>query len=137
MSKIILSSIFLMITLTGCQTLSISLPESEYQGNLPPQIKNEIAKSVNDTEIEGMRGATAKVYFDSEKSLMTIAYMLRNPHWQWTIYKSDVEKDSFPYLCEKYGYEIHNGLGIRYWFSGSGGFTTDTVTKEVCNSLSS
>ena len=120
--------------LSGCASTKLTPPPSDYVGNLPDVYKTELNR-LNDEPSMPFQGGVQTFQFDEEKSLLTIVFRLPNPRWTWDAYKSDTEKEFFPFLCKVFGQEIDNGLGVRYWYSGNGGFATDVVTKETCLEL--
>lgn len=122
------------VLLSGCMSTKLVPPPSDFSGNLPDAYKEEL-KQLNDLPSTPFRGGVQTFQFDEETSLLTVIYRLPNPRWYWGVRKSEAEKDIFPYVCETFGHEIDNGLGVRYWYAGNGGFTTDTVTKGVCHQL--
>ncbi|MCW8330080.1 hypothetical protein MD588_14825 [Photobacterium sp. SDRW27] len=123
------------LLLSGCISTKLTPPSSDYVGNLPDAYKVELNK-LNDVPSTPFRGGVQTFQFDEENSLLTVIYRLPNPRWYWNTHKSQAEKDIFPYVCEQFGGAIENGLGVRYWYSGNGGFATDVVTAETCHNLS-
>ena len=95
----------------------------------------EKLKELNDLPSTPFRGGVQTFQFDEETSLLTVIFRLPNPRWYWNTHKAEAEKDIFPYVCDTFGKAIDNGLGVRYWYAGNGGFTTDTVTKGTCRQI--
>lgn len=122
--------------LVGCTSLQLVPPPSEYQGNLPEVYKQEL-EQFNTLPSTPFRGGVQTFYFDNDTSLLTVIFRLPNPRWSWNLGQQEFEQEEFPAACEKLGHEIQQGLGVRYWFSGGGGFLTNIVTNETCQSLSS
>ncbi|MGF1713760.1 hypothetical protein [Photobacterium chitinilyticum] len=117
--------------LSGCMTTKLVPPPSDFVGNLPDEYKAKL-NTLNDQPSTPFRGGVQTFQFDEAASLLTVVYRLPNPRWYWNIRKSEAEKDVFPYVCEQFGGVIDHGLGVRYWYVGNAGFTTDVVTTEIC-----
>ncbi|MGF1732617.1 hypothetical protein [Photobacterium kasasachensis] len=122
------------VLLSGCMSTKLVPPPSDFSGNLPEAYKEEL-KPLNDLPSEPFRAGVQTFQFDEEASLLTIVYRLRNSRWYWNTRKSEAEKDDFPYICETFGNAIDNGLGVRVWYAGNGGFATDVVTQATCRKL--
>ncbi|AJR09862.1 hypothetical protein C9J03_10135 [Photobacterium gaetbulicola] len=122
--------------LVGCTSLQLVPPESHYQGSLPDVYKQEL-NQLNTLPSTPFRGGVQTYHFDSDTSLLTIIYRLPNPRWSWNLGQKEFEQEEFPFICQQLGHEIHQGLGVRYWFSGGGGFVSNIVTDETCQSFSS
>lgn len=121
--------------LSGCMSTKLVPPPSDYAGSLPDVYKAELTK-LNDEPSRPFRGGVQTFQFDEDASLLTVVFRLPNPRWEWGTNKAEAEKDMFPYVCQEFGHEIERGLGVRYWFSGNGGFSTDVVTQDTCQKLS-
>ncbi|PSW18988.1 hypothetical protein C9I98_14155 [Photobacterium sanctipauli] len=122
--------------LLGCASMELEPPLSNYQGALPEDFKQKLL-AFNEQPSTPFRGGVQTYDFDPDASLLTVIFRLPNPRWSWDIGQYEVEQSMFPEACQKLGYEIKNGLGVRYWFAGGGGFVTDVLTDDICRSLSS
>ncbi|MEJ2765458.1 hypothetical protein VV869_16015 [Photobacterium sp. MCCC 1A19761] len=122
------------VVLSGCQAMKLTPPASDFVGNLPDEYKEELV-ALNDVPSQPFRGGVQTFQFDPQTSLLTVIYRLPNPRWYWNTHKADAELDVFPYICEQFGRSISAGLGVRFWYSGNGGFATDVVTGETCRQL--
>lgn len=124
-----------VVALSGCQAMKLTPPASDFVGQLPDAYKEELM-ALNDVPSQPFRGGVQTFQFDPQTSLLTVIYRLPNPRWYWNTHKSDAEQDVFPYICEQFGQPISQGLGVRFWYSGNGGFATDVVTDATCRQLS-
>ncbi|WP_064605868.1 hypothetical protein [Photobacterium sp. J15] len=120
--------------LSGCMSTQLVPPPTDFVGSLSDEYKAEFMK-FNDAPSRPFRGGMQNFQFDQERSLLTVLYRLPNPRWYWNVHKSEVEKDLFPYVCNEFDHELEQGLGVRYWYVGNGGFVTDVVTDKTCIDL--
>ncbi|MBV7261128.1 hypothetical protein Q4491_03385 [Photobacterium sp. 2_MG-2023] len=130
MKKTIIPAFGAMV-LTGCAAMALTQPPTEFVGSLPEEWKQEFTK-FNDLPPEGDRGEVRQYHFDSERSLLTIIRQLRSTRWNWQLDASKVKPALVDVACDNFGDAIAMGLGVRFWYTGAGGFVSEPVTNEAC-----
>ncbi|NGN98089.1 hypothetical protein G5S52_10605 [Grimontia sp. S25] len=131
--RIWMSSLLVLI-LGGCQSTGTSLPETDFQGKVPADLNAQLLK-LNDQPIQSFRGQTVHVIYQEDRALVTIVQKLRSARWTWDMHKSQISDDVLAQTCRDFGDAIDQGLGVRTWFAGSGGFVTDIVKAGDCDGL--
>ncbi|KDM90467.1 hypothetical protein EA58_17230 [Photobacterium galatheae] len=117
--------------LSGCAALELTPPPTDFSGDLPEALKEEFA-ALNELPPEGGRGEVRTFHFDRERSLLTIIRQLRSTRWNWQMDQSKVKPALVDVACENFGEAIAQGLGVRFWYTGAGGFVSEPVTRETC-----
>ncbi|GAB6261495.1 hypothetical protein L4174_013375 [Photobacterium sp. CCB-ST2H9] len=119
------------LMLSGCVSTELTPPPTDFSGNLPEELKERFA-TLNDWPPEGSRGEVRTFHFDSERSLLTVIHQLRSTRWQWRMDQSKVKPELMDTACEQFAEAIEQGLGVRFWYTGAGGFVSDPVSRETC-----
>ena len=138
MKKQIYPAIFLSsLILSGCVTTKAIPRESDFMGSLPDTQKAKFLK-LNDLDPFRVshRGNVMRYYhFDKDRSLLTIIDSLSQSRWKWSASPKSTWRDSRVTFCRDYKEALIDGLGVRIWLKGKGGFTTPIVTQDDCDKL--
>ncbi|MDO6704793.1 hypothetical protein [Photobacterium sp. 1_MG-2023] len=119
------------LMLSGCASVELTQPPTDFVGSLPDELKQEFMK-LNDIPPEGSRGEVRTLHFDSDRSLLTIVRQLRSTRWNWNMDQSKLKPQLVEVACENFGDAMAVGLGVRFWYTGAGGFVSEPVTSEQC-----
>ncbi|RXJ73263.1 hypothetical protein CS022_11075 [Veronia nyctiphanis] len=122
-----------VITGAGCKSvLPSGQPDSDYQATLPEKLSKQLM-TLNNEPAQSFRGKTLNFHFDESKGLLTLVHRARGNRWQWQLSKEEANLQTKEFACNTYINAVRAGLGVRQWFTGAGGFATDTFSYKDCN----
>ncbi|KXI21795.1 hypothetical protein [Photobacterium sanguinicancri] len=119
------------VLLAGCSTAKLTPPPSDFIGTVPSNYEQDLI-ALNDVPASPFRGGNMTFQYDPTNALLTVVVQLQNARWSWNFDPRSLKKDLFPQACENYEAPLSEGMGLRYWYAGSGGFTTEVLTHQSC-----
>ncbi|MEZ8093242.1 hypothetical protein ACED51_04060 [Photobacterium swingsii] len=122
------------VTLSGCATTKLTPPATDFIGSVPADYNAELM-TFNDEPSTGFHGGNMTYQYTPENALLTVVIQLQNARWSWNFDRRTVEKELFPQACEQFEAPLAAGMGLRYWYAGSGGFVTQVLTSATCQTL--